>query len=214
MGYGASITNPEHWSYLADALRAVARPRFADGIGFVFSLNDVFCGIDLDNIWQSDADEGQAWALRILERFSDTYSEESPSGKGAKIWCRAKAPRCGSWSVEHGAIEIYDHARFFTVTGKSATGIMAITDHQSDVEALIANLDDGQRPSRHVIPAVIPHGTQHNTLVSLAGTMRHRGMSIEAIEAALLAVNRTQCERPGPEQNIIRIARSAEKWSH
>jgi hypothetical protein len=49
------------------------------------------------------------------------------------------------------------------------------------------------------------------TQLSLAGTMRRRGMSIEAIEAALLAVNRTQCERPGSEQNIIRIARSAEE---
>jgi primase-polymerase (primpol)-like protein len=213
MGYRASCTNPEHWSeygYLIDLLRN--RPSFAAGLGFVFTGADPYCGIDLDSVWQSDADEGATWAIRILERFSDTYSEMSPSEAGVKIWCWAKAPRCGSWPVEDGAIEIYDRARYFAVTGKHA-GVLAITGHQADVEALITNLDEGQHtPQARAIPEIIPHGTQHNTLISLAGTMRRRGMSIEAIEAALLEVNRTQCEKPGPEENIIRIARSVEKW--
>jgi hypothetical protein len=59
--------------------------------------------------------------------------------------------------------------------------------------------------------AEIHHG-RHVRQTRPHSAERAPGMSIEAIEAALLAVNRTQCKRPGPEQNIIRIARSAEKW--
>lgn len=58
------------------------------------------------------------------------------------------------------------------------------------------------------IPDMIAHGTQHHALVSLAGTMRRRGMGAEEIYAALTVTNRTRCERPGPEANIRRIAES------
>jgi hypothetical protein len=210
-GYPASTTNPEHWSSFDYALKMSKRPGFADGIGFVFTDDDSFCGLDLDNLWQSDADEGAPWALQILERFSDTYSEESPSGCGVKIWCRATAPRGGKWPVEAGAIEIYDHARFFTVTGRSA-GVIAITGHQADVDSLIEYLGAGRSASPLTISGVIPYGTQHHTLVSLAGTMWRRGMSPEAIEAALQVVNSRQCERPGPPENIHKIALSAARW--
>jgi hypothetical protein len=85
-------------------------------------------------------------------------------------------------------------------------------DHQADVISLIQYLDGGDRPRPVVIGNVIPYGTQHRTLVSLAGSMRKRGMSAEAIFAALEVVNREQCERPGPVKNIRRIAMSAARW--
>ena len=211
-GYRASSTNPQHWSSFDYALKMSRRPGCADGIGFVFTGNDPYTGIDLDHVWQSDADEGAEWAQGLLERFADTYMEGSPSDTGIKIWCRAKAPRCGSWKIESGAIEIYDHGRFFTVTGGS-TGIRVVTDHQADVEALAVNLGGGAFAPAAPIGAVIPYGTQHNTLVSLAGSMRRRGMNAEAIEAALLVVNATQCERPGPPENIRKIVQSTTSWS-
>jgi P4 family phage/plasmid primase-like protien len=55
---------------------------------------------------------------------------------------------------------------------------------------------------------VIPHGKQHDTLVSLAGTMRRRGMGIEEIDAALQIINKNRCEKPGPPENIRKIAES------
>jgi primase-polymerase (primpol)-like protein len=213
MGYRASVTNPEHWTTLECALKFAAQPRFCDGIGFVFSPDDGLCGIDLDDIWRSDADEGAPWGMEILERFGDTYLEESPSGCGVKIWCRAKLSCSGrSWPVEHGAIEIYDRGRFFTVTGRSGPS-RRITDHQSDVDLLIGDLSGGTVSKPVTIGEKIPYGTQHHTLVSLAGTMWRRGMTIEAIEAALQVVNAQQCEKPGPPENIHKIARSAVRWS-
>jgi primase-polymerase (primpol)-like protein len=211
MGHKASDTNPEHWSEYEFAVKMAQRPGFCDGIGFVFSPNDPYCGIDLDNLWPSDGAETPSWAAGILERFADTYSEVSPSDKGIKIWSRAKAPRCGSWTVEQGGIEIYDHARFFAVTGRSAD-VLVITDHQHDIELLVANLDAGKPQQSRRIEGTIPYGIQHNTLVSIAGTLFRRGLCMEAIEAALLEVNKRQCQKPGPEENIRRIARSTARW--
>jgi putative DNA primase/helicase len=170
MGYRASPTNPDHWSTFDNAVAAANRRGFADGIGFVFTAADPYCGIDLDDCYPSDAAECAPWAEGILQRFVDNYSEQSPSGRGVKIWCRAKAPRCGKWSVEGGAIEIYDRTRYFTVTGRHS-GILTIADHQRDVERLIENLEDGRGAtlSRPIIEGVIPQGQRHPTLVSFRG---------------------------------------------
>jgi hypothetical protein len=213
MGYRASVINPDHLSTFEAAMAAAARPGFCDGIGFVFSEADPYCGLDLDNVWRSDADEGAPWAEGILRRFADTYAEGSSSDLGLKIWCRAKAPRCGRWPIGLGAVEIYDRARFFAVTGRSA-GIVEITDHQADVQALIANLDgDRPRTQAQAIPNVIPRGQRHSTLVSLGGTMFRRGMPLEAIEAALLVTDRTHCDPPHGAQHVRKIVASMRGWT-
>jgi putative DNA primase/helicase len=216
-GYRASTTNPEHWSRFDFAMEMAARPGFAAGLGFVFTRDDPYCGIDLDHVWQSDADEGAPWAQGIIERFSDTYAEASPSDTGLKIWCKARTPRCGRWPIQRGAIEVYDHARYFAVTGRS-TGIRVITDHQSDIEALVANLDQNPRrtaapSSSRTVPDVIPQGTRHPTLVSIAGAMWRRGLSPEAIEAALIETNRRQCDPPYPDDHIRKIVGSMNGWA-
>jgi hypothetical protein len=58
----------------------------------------------------------------------------------------------------------------------------------------------------------IPYGRQHYELVSLAGSMRRRGMNADEIYAALTVVNETRCERPGPDENIRRIADSVSQY--
>jgi hypothetical protein len=53
----------------------------------------------------------------------------------------------------------------------------------------------------------VSKGKRTNLLVSLAGTMHKRGMSSEAIEAALQAENAARCEPPLPEKKVRDIAR-------
>jgi primase-polymerase (primpol)-like protein len=212
-GYKASVTNPEHWSHFDYALDVWRQQRVScDGIGFVFSASDPYCGIDLDKVWQGEADEGPPWATQILERFADTYCEISPSGKGIKIWSRATPSHCGCWKVGAGQIEIYDRARYFTMTGRAGTARI-VTDHQADIDSLIAYLGPKSTTVPRAIGEKIPHGTQHHMLVSLAGTMWRRGMTAEAIEAALQIVNAQQCERPGPPENIHQIVASMKRWA-
>jgi hypothetical protein len=54
----------------------------------------------------------------------------------------------------------------------------------------------------------IPHGSRNCTLASLAGTMRNRGMSQPAIEAALQAENQARCQPPLAEAEVTSIAAS------
>jgi hypothetical protein len=217
-GRKASSTNPRHWTRYRDARDAFQSQSVrSDGIAYVFVASDPYLGYDLDDVWGSDADEDpESWAMEILERFRDSYWEESPSGLGVKGWVRAELPghRGRQWKIGRGAIELYDTSRYFCVTGK-AGGPPVITDHQSDIDSLVRYLDSGDRrlPTPVAIGNKIPYGTQHNTLVSLAGSMHRRGMSVEAIEAALQVVNAQQCERPGPPENIRRIAESMSRYS-
>jgi hypothetical protein len=219
MGYRASSINPDHWSTFEAALATAARPGFCDGVGFVFAKTDPYTGVDLDDVWQSDADEGAPWAAGILEQFRDTYLEESPSGRGVKIWCRAKAPRCGRWDIEGGGVEIYDRSRFFTVTGRS-NGVGVVTDHQRDVDVLIANLDrftGRNRTCRHkpagMIGEKIPAGQRHNALVSIAGSLWRRGLDLEEIESTLMMVNERRCDPPHSPEHIQRLVGSISGWN-
>jgi Bifunctional DNA primase/polymerase, N-terminal/AAA domain/Primase C terminal 1 (PriCT-1) len=60
--------------------------------------------------------------------------------------------------------------------------------------------------------SVFPAGTRNNELASLAGTMRHRGFSREAIEVALLAENRQRCRPPLEVAEVKDIARSIARY--
>jgi hypothetical protein len=169
----------------------------------------------LDDCLNSEGDL-KAWARGVVERFSDTYTEISPSGLGLKIWARGELPaNVAGVQFGDGQIEIYDHARYFTVTGRAFRGApLQVEDHSSDLQLLYERLAGGRKtwPLQPLQGGRIPHGQQHSTLVSIAGTLRARRVCDEAIEACLQAINQFQCERPGPRENISRIVRGTRKW--
>ncbi|MFC1865790.1 bifunctional DNA primase/polymerase [Chloroflexota bacterium] len=59
---------------------------------------------------------------------------------------------------------------------------------------------------------IITEGKRNATFASLAGTMQHRGMPLEAIEAALLTVNRLQCQPPLEEKEVLSITKSVGRY--
>jgi putative DNA primase/helicase len=70
-------------------------------------------------------------------------------------------------------------------------------------------LRDTQKPRANGIAAIggtIPEGQRNDTLMSLAGTMRRRGMGAEEIEAALLVTDNKRCDPPLPEDEVRKIA--------
>ncbi len=115
-GRRASTTNPTHWSSYKEIEFYACSLEAADGIGFVFTSKDPYCGIDLDHCVDPTTKEISSWALKWIElfSFSGAYMEYSPSGTGIKIFTKAKLPFHGR---KNGDIEIYDQARYFTVTG-------------------------------------------------------------------------------------------------
>jgi primase-polymerase (primpol)-like protein len=84
------------------------------GIGFVFTPEDPFAGIDLDHCREHESGAIAPWAQQILIRCA-SYAEVSPSGAGVKLFVQGQLPGGG---VNKYFIELYDQGRFFTVTGQ------------------------------------------------------------------------------------------------
>ena len=70
----------------------------------------------------------------------------------------------------------------------------------------------GRDNSQHESVERIQEGERNNCLTSLAGTMRRRGMSLAAIEAALLVENAQRCDPPLPEDEVGKAARSVARY--
>jgi hypothetical protein len=112
-GSPADSSSRATWSSCLDAMAAyVANPSF-DGIGFVFSEDDPYVGIDLDECRDPATGDIEPWAVDILNSI-DTYVELSPSGKGFHLIGKGKLP---PGRRKEGPIEMYDSNRYFTVTG-------------------------------------------------------------------------------------------------
>ncbi len=90
------------------------------GVGFVFTQNDPFIGIDCDEC----LDEGKLNTfVQKLVDYCDSYTEESFSGTGIHIIIKGELPegfRNKRSMTDQGfkALEIYDQGRYFTMTGR------------------------------------------------------------------------------------------------
>ncbi len=84
----------------------------------------------------------------------------------------------------------------------------------AEVVTLVQKADRTTTTSRTKSPteAVITHGQRNDTLASLAGTMRRRGMDEAEILAGLLEVNTRRCQPPLPESEVGDIAQSVSRY--
>lgn len=75
-----------------------------------------------------------------------------------------------------------------------------------------ANTGTYKQPPATSAAGVIPESSRNNTLASLAGSMRRRGMTPEAIEAALQQENMARCETPLDAAEVSAIAQSIARY--
>ncbi len=133
-GSMADTTSKSSWGTFDQAVEVYQRNRTLAGIGFVFSTDDPFCGIDLDN---SIDEQGtiKPWASELLAKL-DSYTEISPSRLGLKVFVKSikHGKRCRK-AYHDGEIEIYDRDRFFTVTGDR------LSEYSSDINLRQDSLD-------------------------------------------------------------------------
>ncbi len=87
-GGNAMADKPETWGSF-DAAVKMAEQRGWSGVGFEFSADDQYAGVDLDNCRNRETGEIQPWAKTIIGTLS-SYAEISPSGYGLKMWVRGK----------------------------------------------------------------------------------------------------------------------------
>lgn len=134
-GHRASSTNPDNWSAFETVVAMLEQSKGKyDGIGFVFSDDLPFVGIDLDNCVTKAEDEFHLtpFAARVVERLS-TYSEFSPSMTG--VHCIGLADKMPATKVSWNGneIEVYRSGRYFTFTG--------ISWHENPLDVQDVNLD-------------------------------------------------------------------------
>lgn len=140
-GGNASAADPRTWTAFDGAWKTFQQTRRYDGLAYVFSADDPFCGFDLDDCL--DEEGLLLWGADLLETL-DSYCEISPSGRGLKLIVRGKKPahaRCKAAWNGGGTIEIYDQRRLFAITGQRFAGTNPkIADRQTELDALCRQL--------------------------------------------------------------------------
>jgi primase-polymerase (primpol)-like protein len=136
----ASTTDPATWATFETALEAA--PGY-DGIGFVFSADDPYVGVDLDTVGPN-----AAAAVRSL----NTYAERSVSGRGVHVIARASV--AGHPRRRTGRFECYESGRFFVVTGDHLPGTPStIESRQAELDEVLARVFPKPAPSPRPLPS-------------------------------------------------------------
>lgn len=107
----AKADDSSTWGYFNEAVRAV-KEYGATGIGF--ELGDGIAGVDIDHCIEDG--ELSSLAKEIIDDLA-SYTEVSPSGTGIHILCKGKLPPRDGRKNQMIGLEMYDSARYFTVTG-------------------------------------------------------------------------------------------------
>lgn len=140
-GHNADITNTSHWGTFAEAVNAF-NTRMFTGIGFVFSDNDPYTGIDIDDKDTDPATPEERKAhQKILEHFN-SYTERSPGGRGYHIIIRGKIP-LPQTGRDARHVGVYSRQRYFTMTGE-VHNPAPIGDYNELLQALLAEMPETQ----------------------------------------------------------------------
>jgi primase-polymerase (primpol)-like protein len=183
-GRYASATDPETWTNFDRACEHARATSSAAGIGFVFTDDDPFVGVDLDDCRTGDAVAG--WATDIIERL-DSYTEISPSETGYHIIARGSLP---AGPNRRGGVECYETARYFTVTGDSVHDPpRPVADRLSELAAVHAEYVADDEPT---------DGDEHNGTATEGrrANASNTGLDDETVlEKAMSATNSAKFER-------------------
>lgn len=133
-GRMAKSTDPATWATFEEAVAAVGRWR-CDGVGFVFGPDRAFTGLDLDHVIVDGVLDAE---YRWVVEEAGTYTEVSPSGDGLHLIFRGAKPEGAERSRKgqpgERVVEMYDHDRYFTVTGNVFEGRGALAENPGVVE--------------------------------------------------------------------------------
>ena len=128
----ASSTDPATWATYEQALKTRGE---AAGIGYVFSVDDPFVGVDLDDCIDETGELSPATAAIV--RGLDSYTERTPSGRGLHIILRGHLS--GS-RRRAGNFEVYSAGRYFTVTGERLGSRETIEERQGALDELLETM--------------------------------------------------------------------------
>jgi hypothetical protein len=143
----AKTDAPNTWGTFAEAMEAFESNKNLHGIGLVFTPEDTFTFVDLD-----DAVNGadvEPWAAEIAAKLQ-SYTELSPSGTGLRIVVEAEAV---GPAKRKGKIEIYSAGQYATLTGNVLNGSNVVAKRQgelADVYHQVFAKDGEEKPDSDV----------------------------------------------------------------
>lgn len=178
----ASTTDPDTWGSFDQAVTALqaSRGRFT-GIGYVFSADDPYTGIDLDAVIDPDTSEIAPWALAVVRQFA-SYTEVSISGTGLHIIVRGVWGN--AWKKRDG-FEVYDRERFFTISGaRSPDAPATIEARQDELDQLHAEHAPPASPSRPRPPEGEPNVSMDTFPAGGAGVSSRYARRLEHLLAS------------------------------
>jgi primase-polymerase (primpol)-like protein len=144
-GNYADVTSPKERVPFEEALAYYQRKQRLDGVGFVFTEETPYSGIDLDDCRDPESGRLSEEAQAIIRDLS-SYTEVSPSGTGVKIFIQGKLP--ADSSTRKGGIEMYSVGRYFTVTGMHLEGTPTTIEDRQDALLRLYERVFGEKESK------------------------------------------------------------------
>ena len=177
-GEYASTTDPGTWSSFGTA-QEWAEAENEDGLGFVFTDDDSIVGVDLDDCRDPETGAPEEWAKSVIERL-ESYTEVSPSGTGYHVLVSGSLP---DGRNRKGDLEVYETARFFTVTGTHVDWTPTTVQERTDeLQAVYAD-------------HLAPDEDSNDDVESTAGQVTRSLADDELLEKAKNAENGEKFER-------------------
>lgn len=180
---GANSTDKNTWGTFDQAFTAIGKMATywdekskttkqaeTEGVGFVFSVDDPFIGVDLDKVRSGGNIDRRA--IEIIMTLQ-SYTEISPSGTGYHIICKGKKPgsKCkkSGYFGGDGAFEIYDRNRYFTFTGKHDNNTpKEVMERQDAINKLYADVWPEQEKPKTAPRTTAPTDMTDRDLIELA----------------------------------------------
>lgn len=163
-GKAARVNDSSTWGTFNELIESGRR---LDGVGFVLT-DSPYIGIDIDDCMDGGRLQRKAW--KVVERFG-SYAELSPSGSGVHIIGRGRAvfPSSGSQdgrrlsgAMGFKSFEVYNSARYLTVTGRFLDGYREVVDVQDVLDRMTVALWPKQSVEQERAAGVQETGTQQD----------------------------------------------------
>jgi len=174
-GFAASSTKPLTWGTYEEACAAYRRGGW-DGVGFFFHKGDAYADpfsvMDLDHVRDPETGQLDPWAEEVV-RDADSNTEPSVSGTGVHILVKGTLSGKGHNKELPGGghLEIYDRARFMTMTGERVMGTPPrIESRQAAIDYYYGLLGGGswEDASAYVPPVGQPNGLTDEQVLEVA----------------------------------------------
>jgi putative DNA primase/helicase len=176
-GKPSKANDARTWVSFGEAYAGVLSGKY-QGIGFEFSPDDQYFGVDLDHCRNPETGAIELWASEIIEEL-DSYAEVSQSGCGVHIIGRGRkrGDRCKKLLGNGAAIEIYDRERYFIMTGDVVGERSRIENREIPLDKLYNRYFDKQDNESPGCTdrQIIPKNLEDEQILELLGNARNSG---------------------------------------